>query len=195
MRTYFSVITALLIVLVVAGLAWAHSEEQHGPEEQPAVQSLEEFIEDASVENGRQIYFASQNLNNQPIPFEEGPHWLYVHGGGCASCHEPDGKGGTTPMMCFIETPPVTYAALTADDHGADEGDHSDNDAHADSPSDSHDDGHAHAPYTIDAIRQALEQGVNPAGEELSLCMPRWAFSDDDYRDLLAFLVALDEQE
>jgi cytochrome c oxidase subunit 2 len=47
-------------------------------------------------------------------------------------------------------------------------------------------------PYTDEAIRRAITEGVEPDGEPLESPMPRWSMSDDDLGGLLEFLKTLD---
>ncbi len=145
-------------------------------------QDIYEFAEHAAVPNGQQIYQYGRDLQGQPIPFSFGPPWLSMHGGGCASCHGSQGQGGIVPMMCWTETPPITYKALVGNEH-----------EHAKSTRDSGESGHES--YTIDGIRIAVEQGIEPDGEELDACMPRWNISDENFRDLTAYLLHLDPFE
>lgn len=88
-----------------------------------------------------------------------------------------------TPMMCRIKTPPITYKALTGGEHGHEEEDSPEKDA----------DGHGHEPYTISSLHKVLEEGINPAGKKLDSYMPRWKLSDEDFRDLVAYLMYFDE--
>lgn len=167
----------VLLCLAIAAISWAHTEKKETAED------VKKFIKDASLENGKLIYVSGQNMHNERIPIEGGPHWLYMHGGGCGNCHGENGKGGIYPMMCRIKSPAVTYKSLTEEEHGEEETSHKDE-------AEEH---HEHAPYTISTIRKALEEGVNPAGEKFDDCMPLWKLSDEDFRDLIAYLMELDK--
>lgn len=117
--------------------------------------------------NGETIYFAGVNDRGQRIPFTGGPRWLSMHGGGCASCHGPDGRGGA-PVMMSTEIPPdIRYHHLTEEEH---------------------EEGEAHPPYTDETIKRAITEGVEPDGEPMDLTMPRWQMSERDLEDLLEFL-------
>ncbi|MBI2917734.1 MAG: cytochrome c [Chloroflexi bacterium] len=70
------------------------------------------------VSNGQRIFLMGTGVEG-PITYREGPFWLGMHGGGCATCHGADGRGGR-PMMLDISAPDVRYSALTA--RGYDEG-------------------------------------------------------------------------
>lgn len=122
------------------------------------------------VSNGQMIYFTGRNDRGQRIPFEGGPMWLYAHGGGCAACHGPDGRGGA-PVMMVAEIPgDIRYSHLTEEEH---------------------EEGEEHPPYTDELIKRAITLGLNPAGEPLDLAMPRWRMSEGDLDDLILFLKTL----
>jgi mono/diheme cytochrome c family protein len=89
---------------------------------------------------------------------------------GCAACHGAYGQGRSTPMFT---APDITYANLT-DPAGMLEPDGSR--------------GHT---YTDAELRRAVIEGVKPDGEELQSPMPRWRFSEEEWRDLLAYLKTL----
>jgi hypothetical protein len=44
-----------------------------------------------------------------------------------------------------------------------------------------------HPPYTDDLIKQAIREGIDPAGRSLD-----WAIGDEDFADLLRFLKGLE---
>jgi cytochrome c oxidase subunit 2 len=123
------------------------------------------------VSNGQLIYFTGRNNRGERIPFEGGPMWLYNHGGGCATCHGADGRGGA-PVMMGTEVPgDIRYHHLIEEEH---------------------EEGEEHPPYTDELIRRAITLGLNPAGEALDLTMPRWHMSDQDVEDLIEFLKMLE---
>ncbi|MGM0771690.1 MAG: c-type cytochrome, partial [Halobacteriota archaeon] len=122
--------------------------------------------------NGEMIYYTGLNESGQPIPFSGGPHWLYVHGGSCVSCHGADGRGGIPIMMARVIPPDITYETLTAEEE--------------------HENKHEeHPPYTEETIRIAIVEGRTPSGEELDYTMPRWDISEADIEDLIDYLKAL----
>lgn len=145
--------SAWVLIGLVVGLvfflslpAWAHSDEE---EPGQAKDEVQEFVKDASLSNGQRIYETDFNDKGRRIRFEGGPHWLLMHGGGCASCHGQHGEGGIYPRMCFFKkSSAITFKALTSVE---DEHDQSEE--------------HAHVPYTIETIRRAIEEGVEPDGK------------------------------
>ena len=112
--------------------------------------------------NGEMIFMTGVNERGERIPFTAGPQWLYMHGGGCASCHGTDGKGGIYPMMCGVKTPDVRYSTLS-EKHGMSEKD----------------------------IIKAIIKGTGDEGEELDLCMPRWQMTENDLDDVIEYLKQL----
>ena len=112
--------------------------------------------------NGEKIFLTGVNEKGERIPFVGGPTWLQMHGGGCASCHGVDGKGGIYPMMCGVKTPDIRYSTL-AGEHGMSEED----------------------------IKRAITSGVGDEGEELNWCMPRWQMTEKDLNDLIDYLKQL----
>lgn len=123
--------------------------------------------------NGETIYFTGANDRGQRIPFTGGPMWLSMHGGGCASCHGPDGQGGA-PVMMGTEIPPdIRYKTLTSEEM-------------------EHEGEETHPPYTDETIKRAITEGIEPDGEPMDLTMPRWQMSERDLDDLLEFLKTLD---
>jgi len=125
----------------------------------------------ADATNGERIFKTGYSLDGERIAFEDGPAWLYMHGGGCASCHGLDGRGGYWVMMSTEVAPDIRYSHLTEDEHAEDEG---------------------HPPYDDESMARAIREGLNPAGEPLSRPMPRWDLSDRDMADLIDYLRMLD---
>jgi cytochrome c oxidase subunit 2 len=159
-----AVLVGIILVCLAGGLLvlWNRATR-------PAAVVPEPLQEYAS--NGETIYFTGVNDRGQRIPFTGGPMWLSRHGGGCASCHGPDGRGGA-PVMMGTEIPPdIRYHHLIEEEHEEEE---------------------AHPPYTDETIKRAITEGVEPDGETMDLTMPRWQMSERDLNDLLEFLKTLD---
>ncbi len=119
--------------------------------------------------NGEMIYFTGINMDGERIPFTGGPPWLSMRGGGCASCHGPDGQGGPVMMSREI-APDIRYEHLIEEEHDGEE---------------------EHPPYIDELIKRAITQGLDPAGRPLSPAMPRWHMSERDLNDVVEFLKTL----
>lgn len=61
--------------------------------------------------SGQRVFLTGAGGDGPAIAFQEGPFWLSMHGGGCATCHGADGRGGR-PMMLNIIAPDIRYSAL-----------------------------------------------------------------------------------
>ena len=163
------ILTGLLIIAVLAGIIALLNRPAipqtptAGPPEPPYGEGFSS--------NGEMIYFTGINAKGKRIPFTGGPPWLYMHGGGCASCHGPDGRGGVPVMMGTAIPPDIRYHHLIEEEHEGDE---------------------EHPPYTDELIRRAITEGLDPAGEPLDPTMPRWQMSEGDLNDLLEFLKTLE---
>lgn len=128
--------------------------------------------------NGERIYFTATSQRGTAITQDLGTGSMgpgMMMGGrlACATCHGSDGRGGRVRMMmASFVAPDIRYGTLT----GADE----------------HDGGHEdHPPYTDETIKQAITQGLDPAGNPLAWPMPRWSMSQADLEDLLSYLKTL----
>lgn len=90
---------------------------------------------------------------------------------GCADCHGADGRGRRVRMMMgTLRSPDIRYDALTSE----------------------HEDGEA--AWRDEDIRQAVTEGVEPNGDELSRLMPRWNLSDEEFDALLEHLRELSQE-
>ncbi len=118
--------------------------------------------------NGEQIFFTGASTRDT-ITATGGPFWFQMHGGGCANCHGPDGRGGTVVMMGRFTAPNITYKALTSGMHN----------------------GEKHKPYTDALIKRAITRGIDSEGEQLNQNMPRWHMSDQDLNDVIGYLKTL----
>ncbi|HEX4945513.1 MAG TPA: ABC transporter substrate-binding protein [Blastocatellia bacterium] len=89
----------------------------------------------------------------------------------CAGCHGADGKGkpegGVLPSN-------VTWSALTK------------------SYGHTHPDGRTHAAFDELSSERAIVEGIDPAGNKLSVAMPKYQMSRADMADLLAYLKRLE---
>jgi ABC-type branched-subunit amino acid transport system substrate-binding protein len=88
----------------------------------------------------------------------------------CANCHGRDGKGrpegGVTPTD-------ITWASLTKP-YGVNGSS-----------------GRRHPPYDQKLLKRAIAMGIDPAGNELHVAMPRYRMTAQDMADLVAYLTKL----
>jgi cytochrome c oxidase subunit 2 len=123
---------------------------------------------------GQGIYYTGADANG-PIP-------RTVAGGGmmgfgmmgntaCVGCHGQDGRGGRLGMMFgTLDIPDIRYSTLTATRTEA---------------------GTSVLAWTDLDIARAIRDGVEPNGQALKAPMPRWAMSDADLADVIAYLKEL----
>ena len=127
--------------------------------------------------NGERIYFTATSDSGNYISYTGSIRMMHTIA--CVNCHGADGKGGRVNMMMWsFETPDINWDNLTAEEHheeGNGEEEHEE-----------------HPPYNEETIRQAIVEGVNPAGEPLDEEMPRWRMSQDDLDDLIEYLKTLE---
>ena len=123
--------------------------------------------------NGEQIFFTATSQRGTSITSDAAMGMMGSGALECASCHGPDGRGGQVQMMMrsFV-APDIRYKVLTAEEMA-------------------HEDEEEHPPYTDEAIKRAITQGVNPAGEPLEWPMPRWKMSEADLEDVVGYLESL----
>lgn len=126
-------------------------------------------LNDGFSGNGERIYFTGTSARDI-ITFSGGPFWFQMHGGGCATCHGQDGRGGTVGMMGGFTAPDITYKVLTGKVKGEEE----------------------HKPFTEREIKRAITRGIEPNGEELNFNMPRWNMADADLENIIDYLKKLD---
>lgn len=123
--------------------------------------------------NGERIFFTGQSESGPRITFQiPGMHRMARGRLACASCHGAEGRGGTVQlMMSSLETPDIRYHSLIGEAHADDEAEH--------------------LPFTDEDIKQAITEGIDPAGNVLDWQMPRWQMSDEQLNDLIEYLKIL----
>lgn len=129
--------------------------------------------------NGQRIYFTGSSRTGPPVRAQmAGMHRMAPGRMACVTCHGPDGRGGTVRMMMdTFEAPNIRWAHLTEEGHHDTE---------------NGDEVEEHPPYSERTIRQAITQGVNPAGQELNWAMPRWKMTESQLDDLVSYLKTLE---
>jgi cytochrome c553 len=116
--------------------------------------------------NGERIYFTSTSERGTAITYTSGPAsngWMMGSGQlACASCHGPEGRGGThnMGMMRVMTAKDIRWSALQGE-------------------------------FDTEKFRLALTKGQDPDGTQLNTDMPRWNIGDEDLADLIAYLKTL----
>ncbi len=124
---------------------------------------------------GKQIFTEGASPSKPPIEAILGGGTSRIPGRlmPCASCHGADGQGrpegGVTPSNITWD---VLERALTSSDPLA----------------------RRRPAYDAAALRRAIRDGVDPAGNELGLTMPRFRMSDADMESLISYLRILGEE-
>lgn len=121
---------------------------------------------------GKQIFTAGASASRTPIEAILGGGTSRIPGRlmPCASCHGADGQGrpegGVTPSNITWD---VLQRPLTSSDPLA----------------------RRRPAYDTAALRKAIRDGIDPAGNELGLTMPRFRMSDSDLDSLILYLHVL----
>ncbi|MDD1616397.1 MAG: ABC transporter substrate-binding protein, partial [Methylococcaceae bacterium] len=126
----------------------------------------------ASETRGKQLYSTGASSSGKAISARVGLESTELSGTQlpCVSCHGEDGRG--RPEGGIVPTN-ITFEYLTlAYGHN-------------------HDNGRKHAAFTSDTIVKAISDGIDPAGNQLDVAMPRYTLSNDDSADLIAYLKRL----
>jgi cytochrome c oxidase subunit II len=167
-------VLALIAGTVLIAVLFFRPAYVTGPQGMMPGFALPPLFGEAFASNGERIYFTGTSQSGPPITAEtQGMHRMGAGRMACASCHGPDGRGGTVRMMMGqFEAPDIRYSTLTEEEHG---------DEHAE-----------HPPYTDETLKRAITQGLDPAGEPLDWVMPRWNMTEEQLDDLLDYLKSLD---
>ncbi len=165
MRNLWLFISAVIVIIVaLAGLMVFSNPRHHSIYRKASYSSA-----------GERVYYEGVGTDGRFIPFTGGPPWLAtIAERGCVNCHGIDGRGGFTLMMTSVVATDITYTALTSEEH------------HHGDQYEFHE-----GRYTDEDIRRAVIQGMDPSGRELSVMMPRWKMTEEDFRELLAYLKEL----
>jgi cytochrome c oxidase subunit 2 len=126
--------------------------------------------------SGQRIYYTGLDASGRSIPRTitgRGMMGLGMMGAvTCVDCHSEDGRGGLVGMMYgSIEIPDIRYSALTA--------------ARSE-------DGTTEPGWSDSEIKRAIRDGIEPDGQRLRAPMPRWAMTDGELTDMIAYLKELD---
>jgi len=120
--------------------------------------------------NGARIFFTAGSARDDSITVQgvvRAPDGRSMYA--CADCHGPDGRGAPLPFgNTTYRTPDITFAVLTSTVPPR-----------------------RKAPYSEGTLGLTLRTGVAVDGRKLDEAMPRWNMSEEDMRDLIAYLKTL----
>ncbi len=129
--------------------------------------------------NGEQIYFTGTSMRGTGISSQGLMHLDQMT---CAGCHGQDGKGRTIQtQLGTFKSSDIRYKVLTAETH-----------THGEEEEETHTHERVHPPYDDETLKQAMTEGIDPAGNRLNRFMPRWTLSGEDLSDLVDFLKTLE---
>jgi ABC-type branched-subunit amino acid transport system substrate-binding protein len=159
---------AALLILEAAGC------DAPGPTARPVVAPVgaNSLTEAAPVDRGRMIYLRGESPSGRAIAAQIGSSpQLPATTLACVQCHGADGRGrpegGVTPSD-------ITWDNL-ARPYGV-----------------THPDGRRHPAYTPALFGRAVTMGWDPAGQTLSVAMPRYQLAPEDLSDLIAYIRQID---
>jgi ABC-type branched-subunit amino acid transport system substrate-binding protein len=134
----------------------------------PAAWSADEHLTELE-KRGKLVYAAGESASGAPITavVSRGATPIPASILPCSGCHGDDGagrpEGGVVPSD-------VSWSTLVS------------------SYGHKHSYGRSHPAFDKDSIAASIIQGIDPAGNELDMAMPRYAMSQDDMNALLAYL-------
>ncbi|MCI0417862.1 MAG: ABC transporter substrate-binding protein, partial [Acidobacteria bacterium] len=131
---------------------------------------MADIILTLAEESGKHIYLRGTSPSRQGITALLGKTEVPASVLTCASCHGYDGRGkpegGVVPSN-------ITWEALTKP-YGI-----------------THPSGRHHPPYTERLLKRAITMGIDPAGNQLHVAMPRFQMSHQDLAALITYLKQL----
>lgn len=118
---------------------------------------------------GKQIYVKTVSPSGREITARVGKSQMVAPGVSlpCINCHGHDGVG---LVESGVTATTITWEELTKP-YGV-----------------RHITGREHPPYTEETLARAISQGLDPAGRELDVSMPRYTMSEADMADLIAYI-------
>lgn len=176
-----AVTTLLLVLSLMISIHIGLQQSAHGqidlsmpPNLQSA--STKGFVKLSSRElNGQLIYRMSKSPSGSAIYIKQDDGSKIdasTAGITCLGCHGEDGRGG---QEGGVLTSDIRYVYLTKP-YGV-----------------AHPSGRKHPPYTDELLKNAITNGLDPAGNKLDPTMVRWEMSDSDMNDLCAYVHRLSE--
>lgn len=160
-----------LILIVVACVA-AFSAVTSNSQQKPDVASAPESRPLTPAERrGRALYLRGESSSKQPLMALVGELEVPASTLNCAGCHGRRGEGKTEGGVTAGN---LTWSNLTKP-YGH-----------------THPSGRKHGPFNESSFTTAVVRGVDPAGNDLAVAMPRYRISIEDMNDLIAYIKHLE---
>ncbi|HEX9191363.1 MAG TPA: ABC transporter substrate-binding protein [Candidatus Deferrimicrobiaceae bacterium] len=127
----------------------------------------------AAQERGKRIYMEGKGRKRITAFLPEAGITAPGRGFPCVNCHL---AGGVGQLEGGIQSADITWFTLTKEYSGA-------------RPT-----GRTHPPYTDETLRNAITDGVDPAGNTLASAHPLFRMDREDLDDLLAYMKVMDQE-
>ena len=167
-----TIISALLLLaaaLCVSGIASGQTTAQQKPAAAETPQRERPLT--PAERRGRALYFRGETSSKQEVTAMIGDVDVPASTVNCAGCHGRRGEGKTEGG--------VTAGNLTWNNLIKPYGH-------------THPNGRKHGPFTESSFTMAVVRGVDPAGNNLVVAMPRYRLSIEDMNDLIAYIKRLE---
>ena len=160
-----------IFILILAAMCLSAVASEQGTQPKPKSESSPETRPLTPAERrGRAIYLRGETPG-KPLTAIVGDLEVPASTVNCAGCHGRRGEGKTEGGVTAGN---LTWANLTK------------------SYGHTHPEGRKHGPFTESSFTTAVVRGVDPAGNDLVVAMPRYRMSIDDMNDLIAYVKRLE---
>ena len=161
-----------ILILIAAALSISSIASDQTVQQKPAVESLQESRPLTPAERrGRAIYLRGETAGKKPLTAMVGDLEVPAATMNCAGCHGRRGEGKTEGGVVAGN---LTWTNLTK------------------SYGHTHPSGRKHGAFNDSSFTTAVVRGVDPAGNELGVAMPRYRISIEDMNDLIAYIKRLE---
>ena len=165
---------SLVAALLLCAISAAHARRQASAPAKTAAASPSPAARalDAQERRGRVIYLRGESPSGGEITATVGEVDVPASTVSCAGCHGQRGEGKTEGGVTAGK---VTWADLVKP------------------VGHTHASGRRHGPFDAASFARSLAGGVDPAGNQLLVAMPRYKMSAEDLADLVAYLKRIEE--
>src|SRR5215212_6844948 len=160
-----------LILIIVALCVSAIASDQTTQQKPDVGKSQEARALTSAERRGRAIYLRGEIPGKKPLTAMVGDLEVPASTINCAGCHGRRGEGKTEGGVVAGN---LTWANLTK------------------SYGHTHPSGRKHGAFNESSFTTAVVRGVDPAGNDLAVAMPRYRISIDDMNDLIAYIKRLE---